>query len=155
MTYLGRKPKAEITGLACSYTPPDLLCGDRYQETLKLNGDEIRGIIMIIGGPLRISNPFQSVDSTKAVARRLSSTEARREPNTQYTRGAGIMKRQNARVETFVVGQDVEGLLISETVVPGFEIHDHDFMPAETLPDLVSAEQSDELHWLLMSFEGL
>ena len=112
---------------------------------------------------------------------------------------------QKARIETFVVGQNVDqgeklqwvveggkykasfllpdtehgiseqGLLISEvikslyylfdprsfvvivsaysrpfqTVVPGFEFHDHDFMSPEVLHDLVSAEQSNELRWLL------
>ncbi|KAK7534975.1 RmlC-like cupin domain-containing protein [Phyllosticta citribraziliensis] len=85
-----------------------------------------------------------------------------------------------ARVETFVVGKNVErgermvwivdggkykasfllededgcgkseeGLLISETVVPGFEFADHDFLTEERLRDLVTAEQADELAWLL------
>ncbi|KAK7550111.1 RmlC-like cupin domain-containing protein [Phyllosticta citricarpa] len=85
-----------------------------------------------------------------------------------------------ARVETFVVGKDVErgermvwivdggkykasfllededgcgkseeGLLISETVVPGFEFADHDFLTEERLKDLVTPEQAKELAWLL------
>jgi len=84
-----------------------------------------------------------------------------------------------ARVETFVVGQDVmkgerlqwivdggkykssfllpdeedgkssEGLLISETVVPGFEYSDHDFMKAERMDALVSTEQRKEMDWML------
>ncbi|CAF9940096.1 MAG: hypothetical protein HETSPECPRED_002164 [Heterodermia speciosa] len=80
------------------------------------------------------------------------------------------------RVETFVVGQDVgagerlqwvveggkfkasyllaggdgEGLLISETVVPGFEFSDHDFMTREKLEELVEGEQAEELGWLLL-----
>jgi len=83
-----------------------------------------------------------------------------------------------ARVETFVVGHnlakgerlqwlveggkfkasfllpdsgtaDSGGLLISETVVPGFEFADHDFMRPETLQDLTTAEQHSELSWLL------
>ncbi|CAF9941010.1 hypothetical protein IMSHALPRED_002250 [Imshaugia aleurites] len=88
---------------------------------------------------------------------------------------------ERARVETFVVGHDVhdgerlqwlveggkykasfllpdkegesesEGLLISETVVPGFEFSDHNFMPPETLPELLSDQQADELRWLLSS----
>ncbi|KAL8722127.1 MAG: hypothetical protein Q9225_001320 [Loekoesia sp. 1 TL-2023] len=33
-------------------------------------------------------------------------------------------------------GKSEEGLLISETVVPGFEFADHDFMPASKLADL-------------------
>lgn len=82
--------------------------------------------------------------------------------------------RGKARVEAFVVGQDVEkgerlqwvveggkykasflledqegkgeggesgGLLISETVVPGFEYSDHDFMRVERLEALVTKEQ--------------
>lgn len=78
---------------------------------------------------------------------------------------------EKARVETFVVGQDTEkgerlqwiveggkykasyllpdveggeeseGLLISETVVPGFEFSDHDFMRVERLEALVNKEQ--------------
>ncbi|KAK8190065.1 RmlC-like cupin domain-containing protein [Phyllosticta capitalensis] len=85
-----------------------------------------------------------------------------------------------ARVETFVVGKDVEkgermvwiidggkykasfllededgrgkseeGLLISETVVPGFEFTDHDFLTEERLKQLVTPEQAGELAWLL------
>ncbi|MCJ1483315.1 hypothetical protein MMC06_003482 [Schaereria dolodes] len=84
-----------------------------------------------------------------------------------------------ARIETFVVGhniqrgerlqwlveggkykasfllpdaeatEDSEGLLISETVVPGFEFSDHDFMVADTLPGMVTVEQGNELSWLL------
>lgn len=42
-----------------------------------------------------------------------------------------------------------EGLLISETVIPGFEFEDHDFMKPETLNELVTAEQREELKWLL------
>ncbi|KAL8946837.1 MAG: hypothetical protein Q9222_006823 [Ikaeria aurantiellina] len=84
-----------------------------------------------------------------------------------------------ARIETFVVGHDVQkgerlqwlvegdrykasfllpdeqggkesgGLLISETVVPGFEWDDHNFMTAETLRELVSEQEAKELSWLL------
>jgi predicted cupin superfamily sugar epimerase len=83
------------------------------------------------------------------------------------------------RVETFVVGQNVEkgerlqwiveggkfkatyllpdegggressGLLISETVVPGFEFCDHDFLSPQGLKELVSPEKAAELEWLL------
>ncbi|KAI6888731.1 hypothetical protein KC363_g3251 [Hortaea werneckii] len=85
----------------------------------------------------------------------------------------------HARIETFVVGQDIlkgervqwivdggkykcsfllpdqeggsssEGLLISETVVPGFEFEDHDFMDEERLRALVSREQADEMAWMV------
>ncbi len=87
------------------------------------------------------------------------------------------------RIETFVVGQNVEkgeklqwivdggkfkasfllpdeengmtseGLLISETVVPGFEYCDHDFLPDKGLKDLVTDSQYRELKWLLSGFE--
>ncbi|KAI1380963.1 RmlC-like cupin domain-containing protein [Hypoxylon crocopeplum] len=41
------------------------------------------------------------------------------------------------------------GLLISETVVPGFEFCDHDFMVADGLQTLVSPQKADELAWLV------
>ncbi|XXH03966.1 Protein gts1 [Hypoxylon texense] len=42
-----------------------------------------------------------------------------------------------------------DGLLISETVVPGFEFCDHDFLNAEGLRTLVGAEKAEELAWLV------
>jgi len=36
-----------------------------------------------------------------------------------------------------------------QTVVPGFEFTDHNFMTADTMKDLVTAEQEAELRWLL------
>ena len=84
-----------------------------------------------------------------------------------------------ARVETFVVGQDVVegeklqwiveggkfkasflledageaesrgGLLISETVVPGFEFADHDFMTEDAMKRLVGPKEFEDLAWLL------
>lgn len=83
-----------------------------------------------------------------------------------------------ARVETYVVGQDVlngeklqfiveggkykasyvldgsdgkktEGCLISETVVPGFEYADHDFMKRERAEALLTQEQVEEMGWML------
>jgi len=93
-----------------------------------------------------------------------------------------VQPGEKARIETFVVGHDVEkgerlqwivegeiykasyllpdnensgesesGLLISETVVPGFEFSDHNFMPANVLPELVSERQAEELQWLQSS----
>lgn len=86
---------------------------------------------------------------------------------------------EKKRVEIFVVGPNVEkgerlqwivdggkykasfllpdeeggtgssGLLISETVVPGFEFADHDFLSPEGLKDLVGVEQAETMHWLL------
>ena len=39
--------------------------------------------------------------------------------------------------------------MISETVIPGFEYTDHDFMTAEGLKRLVTEEEFKELAWLL------
>lgn len=41
------------------------------------------------------------------------------------------------------------GLLISETVVPGFEYSDHDFLLPERLKELVTPEQAEEMAWML------
>jgi predicted cupin superfamily sugar epimerase len=90
---------------------------------------------------------------------------------------------EKARIETFTVGHDVakgeklqwiveggkfkasfllpdvgeeesgKGCLISETVIPGFEYADHDFMTAEELKRLVKEEQFAELAWLLRKGE--
>lgn len=46
-------------------------------------------------------------------------------------------------------GRDNDGLLISETVIPGFEYADHDFMTLDALQKLVTDEQAKELTWLL------
>jgi predicted cupin superfamily sugar epimerase len=84
-----------------------------------------------------------------------------------------------ARIETFTVGHDIAkgeklqwiiqggkfmasvllpepgeeeskaGCLISETVIPGFEYADHDFMTAEGLERLVTEEEFKDLAWLL------
>lgn len=85
---------------------------------------------------------------------------------------------KKARIETFVVGHDIakgeklqwivdggifkasyllpdegssnsDGLLISETVVPGFEFSDHDFMTPQILSEWVTPEQAKELSWLI------
>ncbi|GME44178.1 hypothetical protein GTA08_BOTSDO01892 [Neofusicoccum parvum] len=92
----------------------------------------------------------------------------------------GLRPKGEARVETWVVGQDVvageklqwiveggkykasfllpdvegghsseDGCLISETVVPGFEYLDHDFMKPDALVELIGAEKATELAWLL------
>lgn len=47
-------------------------------------------------------------------------------------------------------GTESDGLLISETVVPGFDFSDHNFMPPEALDALVESEEADELRWLLL-----
>lgn len=46
-----------------------------------------------------------------------------------------------------------EGCLISETVVPGFEYADHDFMTAGELERLVDGAEVRELGWLLRTGE--
>ncbi|CAK4031193.1 related to DUF985 domain [Lecanosticta acicola] len=86
---------------------------------------------------------------------------------------------RKARMETFVVGQNVskgerlqwivpggkykcsyllpdkeggdssEGLLISETVVPGFEMTDHDFLKEDRFRILLTEEQVHETSWML------
>lgn len=95
----------------------------------------------------------------------------------------GLSETAKARIETFSVGHDVvngeklqwiveggkfkasfllpdaddevstKGCLISETVIPGFEYADHDFMTAENLKRLVSEEEFAELAWLLRKGE--
>ncbi|KAK2792713.1 hypothetical protein FQN52_002775 [Onygenales sp. PD_12] len=47
-----------------------------------------------------------------------------------------------------------EGLLISETVVPGFEYSDNDFMLPETLDELLTPEQAKELSWMVKKADG-
>lgn len=42
-----------------------------------------------------------------------------------------------------------EGLLISETVVPGFEFYDHDFLIGDGLAKLIGEERAKELDWLV------
>lgn len=42
-----------------------------------------------------------------------------------------------------------EGLLISETVVPGFEYCDHDFLPRDGLTQLLGGERAEGLKWLV------
>jgi predicted cupin superfamily sugar epimerase len=44
------------------------------------------------------------------------------------------------------------GLLISETVVPGFEFCDHDFLSSRGLKELLGEEQAGKLSWLLSPF---
>ena len=46
-------------------------------------------------------------------------------------------------------GRGSDGMLISETVVPGFEWEDHDFMSVQRLDALVTEEQKEELAWMI------
>jgi uncharacterized protein len=40
-----------------------------------------------------------------------------------------------------------------QTVIPGFEYSDHDFMTRETLEDLLTDEEVNEMSWLLRKCE--
>ncbi|KAF1999244.1 hypothetical protein P154DRAFT_437509 [Amniculicola lignicola CBS 123094] len=46
-----------------------------------------------------------------------------------------------------------EGLLISETVIPGFEYSDHDFLTLNRFKELVPPEQVEEMKWLIRTGE--
>ncbi|KAF9697863.1 hypothetical protein EKO04_004289 [Ascochyta lentis] len=46
-------------------------------------------------------------------------------------------------------GGEESCLLISETVVPGFEFSDHDFLTKQKFEEILSSEQRDELAWLV------
>ena len=46
------------------------------------------------------------------------------------------------------------GLLISETVVPGFEFCDHDFLRAEQLEEMLGGEERGRAGWMLLKEEG-
>ncbi|KAE8149323.1 RmlC-like cupin domain-containing protein [Aspergillus avenaceus] len=47
--------------------------------------------------------------------------------------------------------EETKGLLISETVVPGFEFDDHDFLTEEGIDQLLTPEQVQELRWMVRS----
>jgi predicted cupin superfamily sugar epimerase len=49
--------------------------------------------------------------------------------------------------------EETEGLLISETVVPGFEYHDHAFLTQQGIRELLNEEQARELDWLVRRSE--
>lgn len=93
-------------------------------------------------------------------------------------RGRYVLIHPSGRVETFVVGQNVEkgeklqwvveggtykasfllpetdgkdsgGLLISEVVVPGFEFDDHEFLSKAGARELLPEKHARELDWLV------
>ncbi|KAJ5782978.1 hypothetical protein N7457_004752 [Penicillium paradoxum] len=96
--------------------------------------------------------------------------------------GQGHCPRAKARVETFIVGPDVgsgerlqwvvgggkykssfllpdepegeasSGLLITEVVVPGFDLADHEFLRKDEMKDLLTADQVEELSWMLKEY---
>ena len=45
------------------------------------------------------------------------------------------------------------GLLISETVVPGFEFCDHDFLRGEELEGMLGGEEGERGRWMLLKEE--
>ncbi|KAF5978204.1 DUF985 domain-containing protein [Fusarium coicis] len=49
--------------------------------------------------------------------------------------------------------EETGGLLISETVVPGFEYHDHAFLTQEGIRELLQEEQARQLDWLVRRSE--
>ncbi|RAK79866.1 cupin domain-containing protein [Aspergillus fijiensis CBS 313.89] len=46
-------------------------------------------------------------------------------------------------------GEGFEGMLISETVVPGFEMEDHEFLSRTKMEEMLPEEQTQELQWML------
>ena len=46
-------------------------------------------------------------------------------------------------------GGEGTGCLISETVVPGFEYEDHDFLKMERAEVLLTMEQLEEMGWMV------
>ncbi|KAL6878834.1 RmlC-like cupin domain-containing protein [Trichoderma novae-zelandiae] len=94
-------------------------------------------------------------------------------------RGRYVLIHPDGRVESFVVGPNIEqgeklqwvveggdykasfllpdndgqsssdGLLISETVVPGFEYADHEFLSHERLAEILPEEKAKALEWLV------
>ncbi|PWW76834.1 hypothetical protein C7212DRAFT_295399 [Tuber magnatum] len=90
-------------------------------------------------------------------------------------RGRYVLIHESGKVETFVVGCDVEGgevaqwvvegglwkasvleegageLLITEVVVPGFDFSDHEFMVKDRLVDIVGLDAAEKLSPLLRS----
>ncbi|CAG9999612.1 unnamed protein product [Clonostachys byssicola] len=98
-----------------------------------------------------------------------------------HGRGRYVLIHPDGRLETFVVGPDIaagerlswvveggvwkasfllpseeaeeEGLLISETVVPGFDYLDHEFLTPEAFSDLLPEETASKLEWLVREQE--
>ncbi|CAM1501104.1 Fc.00g102660.m01.CDS01 [Cosmosporella sp. VM-42] len=97
-------------------------------------------------------------------------------------RGRYVLLHPDGHVETYVVGHDIEngeklqwvveggvykasflldakdgeneGLLISETVVPGFEYADHEFLREDGLKSLLSEDMAKELEWLVSKHDA-
>lgn len=67
-------------------------------------------------------------------------------PATGGIEGAGTTSGDEEKNEA---QSSAGGLLITETVVPGFEYADHDFLTFDTMQELLVPEQIEELKWLL------
>ncbi|KAL2414114.1 hypothetical protein ABEF95_013739 [Exophiala dermatitidis] len=69
-------------------------------------------------------------------------------PAAGGTEGAGTTAGDEEKNEA-EAESSAGGLLITETVVPGFEYADHDFLTFDTMQELLVPEQVEELKWLL------
>ncbi|EHY60361.1 hypothetical protein HRR83_000121 [Exophiala dermatitidis] len=69
-------------------------------------------------------------------------------PAAGGTEGAGTTAGDEEKNEA-EAESSAGGLLITETVVPGFEYADHDFLTFDTMQELLVPEQIEELKWLL------
>lgn len=97
-------------------------------------------------------------------------------------RGRYVLIHKDGRIESFIVGHNIqrgervcwvvdggvykasfllddidgnsqsEGLLITETVVPGFEYADHEFLSAEKATTLLDPDTFQEMEWLISKF---
>lgn len=97
-------------------------------------------------------------------------------------RGRYVLIHKDGRVESFIVGHNIhlgervswvvdggaykasfllddidgskesQGLLITETVVPGFEYADHEFLSAEKAKTLLGPDTFQEMDWLISKF---
>lgn len=67
----------------------------------------------------------------------------------QWCVGGGVFKATFLYPDEDEGHESKDGMLISETVVPGFEYTDHDFLTAEGFVELLDQEQQEQLQWLL------
>ncbi|EUC46505.1 hypothetical protein COCMIDRAFT_35865 [Bipolaris oryzae ATCC 44560] len=64
-------------------------------------------------------------------------------------RSVWVVEGGKYKASFLLEGAEGERLLISETVIPGFEYSDHDFLTLEGFKKIVSPEQAEELEWLV------
>ena len=109
------------------------------------------------GGKYKASFLLPDVDTPPEVMDLQRAYQMERLQTQQQLRAMGIFPplpfgQPEQMADTGPMGiplQTSDGLLISETVVPGFEYSDHDFMKKERLEALVTAEEAKALEWLL------